>query len=172
MSTAIFFSQLEQIIIKLQQKHLSFNELARQQRELLLQNRSVGLADLDENFRLLAAEIAELEEKRVLLMDSLQKISGQEILNIRDLAKVFPQECPDSLTDEVAELKKILQASAKLSKTNQALLFQGRRLIHSTLAIITGIAERKPSDSFNTYGKAGKNAPASRQVSSLINKRG
>jgi len=172
MSTAIFFTQLEQVVVKLQQKHMTFNELAKKQRDVLLQNRSAGLAELDEDFRLLAAEISDLEDKRISLMDALQKIGGQEILNVRDLPKVFPEACPESLISEVANLKTILQESAKLSKTNQALIFQGRQLIHSTLAIITGIAERKPSDSFNTYGKAGRNTPASRQVSSLINKRG
>ena len=146
--------------------------LADDQKRALINSDIEALNKLNVEVDKISIRISEIEKARLDLMEELSGIAGEKIKKLDDLFKYFQHERENEIRTLAKTLKDALLDTQRMNIVNTGLIQQQRKYVQSTMAIVTGVANRKKSDNFKTYGKNGVASKAKQQVRSLVNKEG
>lgn len=147
---------------------------AQRQRMALVNRRLAETHDVNHEAEKLVGSLASLEEERLAVTRQLvgPHKAGDASAPVRCEAiypLVAPEQaarlkaCRDELLKAVAELKRALDV-------NLALVENGSRIVHTTIAIMTSVAGRSKSEKMNTYTAKGNVNVAKLQIRNLVNR--
>lgn len=143
------------------------------QRKAIVQNNLVLLKEHNEKIDLLVSKIHELENIRIRIMQRISESAGEEILNLSQLkSKSSDVKLHENLNQTGKNLKTLILQIAHENKVNSGLIESSRKLILTTMAIVTGVVGRDKKQNFTTYGKGGNTVRGDRQIRTLINTKG
>ncbi len=166
----------EKLITNLRAQHglyVDYLEQAKRQRMALVNRRLAENQNVNHEVDKLINSLAGLEEQRLEITAALlgrksgdastpAKVDSIYELVRADLAAELKQ-CRNDLVDTVAELKQVLA-------TNQALVENGSKIIHTTIGILTSVVGRGKAERMNTYTAKGNVNVGKVQIRNLVNR--
>lgn len=147
---------------------------ANRQRMALVNRRLVENQDVNQEVDRLLNALGGLEENRIRITNSIigPRLMGAASTPVKCEA-IYPlvsaekakrlKECRNLLTASVGELKQTLA-------TNQALVENGSRIVHTTIGIMTSVVGRSKAQKMNTYNAKGDVRVGKIQIRNLVNR--
>lgn len=159
---------LEQMAVDYDQ----FRDLCLKQRRSLIQNEHAALASISREMEILADDIYLMDERRRMHMEILSEASDREMLNLEELADLWPSFDFESIRVAAKRLRAIRTEIDKIVRVNAALIQSSRGLIQATMEAIVRIPDALHPISQKVYGANGVMAPSRPAVRNLLNRKG
>ena len=149
-----------------------FRELCLKQRRALIQNEHKELILIAQEMESLASAIFLMDDRRRMHMEILSEASDREIVNLDELADLWPNFDFEPIRVAAKQLRGMRSEIEKLVRVNAALIQSSRNLIQSTVEAIVRIPDSKHPVSQKVYGANGVMTPNRPPVRSLLNRKG
>ncbi len=155
-----------------------YRELTAQQRLALIRNNLAENQQVNEAADALCDELTHLEQQRISLTN---RILGRVEIPFSSRPPAPPAKCEDlypMLSDEKADklrmarqqLQTLIAELKKDLEVNAALAENARKIIHTTIVIMTSVVERPDEKRMAVYGKQGMVRSSQSQVRSLYSR--
>jgi len=150
-----------------------YKDILLEQRKALVENRVKDLLSLHSDMENVNDALQRLEQRRLGHMTALSESAGDELLNIKDLLRTYPQldaqylqSRADTLKASVAEVRKLTQCNVHLLETSQS-------VVRVTMQTILSQNTDPRDKAWRTYGASGSYArTVRRETVHIVNRRG
>lgn len=149
-----------------------FKGLALKQRRALIENDVPTLTTILTEMETVADSVFLMDDRRRMHMELLSEAGDREMVNLRELAELWPELDFKPLEEAAAKLRVLRQEIEALVKVNAALIRSSRNLIQATVEAIVqspGANGVKPQ---KVYGANGAMCRDKTPVRNLLNKKG
>ncbi len=161
---------LTRIVEVLEKCHRNFVQLAQDQKQALVRHDLEELNLINQGLDRTVRDIQELDRKRSSLLERLAELTSGPCQKLQEVADAFPCEEAEELLAAGRALKQAMGVAQSTSEVNQRLIRSSREFIRSTIAIITGYADRRQPE-FSTYGSGGVAVAERRQTRMLFDRK-
>ena len=146
-----------------------FKELALKQRKALIENDIPTLTAVQADMEIVADAVFLMDDRRRMHMEILSEAGNRELVNLRELAELWPDLDFKPLEETAAKLRAIRQDIEAVVRVNAALIRSSRNLIQTTVeAIVRGPKKHQQK----TYGSTGTMNLEKAPARNLVNRKG
>ena len=156
---------------KLKELYQAYLEIAREQRQALINHNLTKNQQLNRSCESILEEMSYWERNRQEKVEKLAsyfEVPIHEGLRLDDIAVYLERKTAEKLFRTRAALKEILQELRRVLHSNQALAENGRKVIQKTFSIITS-TKVKPDKNPGVYGSGGRSVKDNKQSHQLVN---
>ncbi len=160
---------LKAALEKMLQDYTRFKELALTQRKALIENDIPSLTTVQAEMEIVADAVFLMDDRRRMHMEILSEAGQRELVNLRELAELWPDLDFKPLEETAAKLRAIRQDIEAVVRVNAALIRSSRNLIQTTVeAIVRGPNKHQQK----TYGSTGTMNLEKAPARNLVNRKG
>jgi len=161
-------SALEQLV----SLHETFRGASQRQRRALIEHDVDGLTVILTEMENLADEIFLVDSRRRMHMEILSESDDREILNLKELALLWPSMDFSPLSAAADRLRTLRAEIEQLTRVNTALINASRQLVQTTVEAIVRAPLKADTVAQKTYGSTGSMNRDKSPARNLINRKG
>lgn len=149
-----------------------FKVLALRQRKALIENNVAELTVILTEMETVAEAVFLMDDRRRMHMELLSDAGNREMVNLRELAELWPELDFKPLEETAAKLRALRSEIEGLVKVNAALIRSSRALIQHTVECIVQGPRSKNAKSQKGYGSDGAITRDKLPARNLVNRKG